>query len=97
MTAQIRELFLQFARTASQQYAAPLYEQLAATIANDDELIAVASDSLLSQPTPQLFLGAVHHVLTSQPDDELASYYSNLQPDATKPAQKAGPALRLLS
>ncbi|MDR6555069.1 DUF2332 domain-containing protein [Paenibacillus qinlingensis] len=55
-----------------------LYEHLAGNIANDLELLQLAAHSKPGQPVPNLLLGAVHYLLLSGVEHELASYYASV-------------------
>lgn len=43
--------------------SSPLYQQLSLKIAQDDELLALASHARRGQPVPNLLFGAVHYLL----------------------------------
>ncbi|SEO93023.1 DUF2332 domain-containing protein [Paenibacillus sp. OV219] len=58
--------------------SSPLYEQLARSIADDQKLLKLAARSKPGQPAPNLFLGAVHYLLLSGIEHELATFYASL-------------------
>jgi hypothetical protein len=64
----------------------PLYAVFGHAVADDPELLAMASEALEGQPPPNIFFAAVHAVLANHPDEPLAQYYASLggtkQPDA---------------
>jgi len=47
------------------QGSSPLYEHLATKIANDEDLLDIASSIPQDQPAPNLLLAAVHYLLAS--------------------------------
>lgn len=55
-----------------------LYEHLAGNIANDLDLLKLAAHSKPGQPVPNLLLGAVHYLLLSGVEHELAAYYASI-------------------
>lgn len=55
-----------------------LYEHLAWDIANDLQLLRLAAHSKPGQPVPNLLLGAVHYLLLSGIEHELAAYYASI-------------------
>ncbi|MCQ6562054.1 DUF2332 domain-containing protein [Paenibacillus mendelii] len=55
-----------------------LYEYLAMHIAEDDELLDLASHARPGQPIPNLFFGAVHYLLQQGIEHELSVYYRSL-------------------
>ena len=71
--------------------SSPLYEHLSQGIAADDEILALAAHCRKGQPSPNLFLAAVHFLLLQGVADPLASFYPDLShpsdsPDAAYPA-----------
>src|SRR4028119_1451619 len=73
--------------------SSPLYEHLSQGIAADDEILALAAHCRKGQPSPNLFLAAVHFLLLQGIAAPLASFY----PDLTRPADSpnaAYPAFR---
>ena len=73
----------------------PLYETLAAAVARDPELLALAGAARAGQPVPNLFFAAVHLLLSDEPAkrDPLAHYYPGLV-ELTAPSTDAFPAFR---
>jgi hypothetical protein len=61
-------------------HASPLYEQLALGIADDPQLLAIATQARQDQPTPNLFLAAVHFLLLQGLPHPLAAFYPSLSP-----------------
>lgn len=55
-----------------------LYEFLSLKIAEDDELLTLASQAQNGQPIPNLFLGAVHYLLLCGKNHKLKEYYPSL-------------------
>lgn len=55
-----------------------LYEHLSVNIAEDDELLQMASHASQGQPVPNLFFGAVHYLLLKGKSHELREYYGNI-------------------
>ena len=71
--------------------SSPLYEHLAQSLAEDEEMLALASHCRSGQPAPNLFLAAVHFLLLQGAAESLASFYPDLShpaftPDAAYPA-----------
>jgi len=58
----------------------PFYYELATQIASDEDLLNLAGFCRQGQPMPNLFLGAVHFLLLSNPTVELATYYPSINP-----------------
>jgi hypothetical protein len=90
-----RSLAARFARFAAEECAgySPLYERLAAGVAGDAGLLALAAHAGPGQPPPNLLLGAVHYLLLRDADDPLAAFYPSLARDPA-PAGEAYPAFR---
>lgn len=55
-----------------------LYEHLAENIANDLDLLTLAAHSRAGQPVPNLLFGAVHYLLLSGVEHELAMFYASI-------------------
>lgn len=66
--------------------SSPLYEFLALNIAEDADMIELASSGRKGQPVPNLFLGSVHYLLLQQYDHPLAEFYPSItdQPNLTE-------------
>jgi len=58
--------------------SSPLYEHLAMQIAEDEDLLLIASTRSNGQPAPNLLFAAVHYLLIAHPNNELARYYPSL-------------------
>jgi len=58
--------------------SSPLYEHLSIRIAEDDELLQMASHVNRNQPVPNLFFGAVHYLLIKGNSHELREYYASI-------------------
>src|SRR4030088_1384208 len=78
--------FKRFAKTKCLG-SSPLYYHLSQRIAEDHELLALASHCRGDQPTPTLFLGAVHFLLLNGIRDPLAGFYSTLTTSALPPEE----------
>lgn len=55
-----------------------LYYDLSIKIAEDDELIGIASFCQERQPMPNLFLASVHYLLLTNKSEELSNYYPSI-------------------
>ncbi|WP_282139432.1 DUF2332 domain-containing protein [Cytobacillus oceanisediminis] len=64
-----------------------LYEFLSYKIAEDEELLVLASEARDGQPVPNLFLGAIHYLLLSGKEHELKEYYSSLVENPRNPLE----------
>ncbi|KAF0819945.1 hypothetical protein KIS4809_1217 [Bacillus sp. ZZV12-4809] len=62
-----------------------LYEFLSNKIAEDNELLVLASEARDGQPVPNLFFGAIHYLLLKGKDHELKEYYPSLEEDPRNP------------
>lgn len=87
MKRNLQEIFTQFAENECQN-SSRLYEVLANAIAEDKELLAVASQIPYEQPAPNLFFAAVNYLLKDS-NDSLRHYY----PNYTKHAKSAEEAV----
>ncbi|MGK0390696.1 MAG: hypothetical protein ACI94Y_003456 [Maribacter sp.] len=76
----LKDWFIRFAETECKNVS-PMYFQLSHQIANDDELIEIASMCQERQPMPNLFFGAVHYLLLKDKNAELAKYYPSIFDD----------------
>src|ERR1700682_1299979 len=85
--------FKRFAKTKCLG-SSPLYYHLSQRIAEDHELLALASHCRGDQPTPTLFRGAVHFLLLNGIRDPLARFYSTLTTSALSP-EEAYPHFRV--
>lgn len=99
--ARLSELSARFRRFAEVEAAgySPLYELLAFGIAGDADLLALAAGAPAGQPTPNLFLGAVHYLVLSGVAHSLAGFYASVTNSVRPPslerrtATEAGGAL----
>ncbi|AZN40973.1 DUF2332 domain-containing protein [Paenibacillus albus] len=67
--------------------SSPLYEHLARSIAEDEKLLELAARSTPGQPVPNLFLGAVHYLLLSGKEHDLAHYYASIVKEPGEPGE----------
>ena len=75
----IDELSRRFERFARREcHVSPLYERLSLGIADDPELLAIATQAKPGQPMPNLFLGAVHFLLLRGVQHSLANFYPSV-------------------
>jgi hypothetical protein len=88
----LAEIFKRFATLECRGYS-ELYEQLSLSIAEDVELLHLASHVPPGQPLPNLFFGAVHYLLLRDPSLPLSRYYRSLEPNPVA-FQEAYPAFR---
>ncbi|MFJ7405542.1 MULTISPECIES: DUF2332 domain-containing protein [unclassified Lysinibacillus] len=77
MLAMISKQFRTFAKNECKN-SSPLYEHLAYQIADDEELLLIAKDGANGQPVPNLLFAAVHYLLLTYMDDDLADFYPSL-------------------
>ncbi len=89
--APLAQRFRQFADEA-RTYAGPLYMALSGQIAEDEELLGVASH-VRRPPVPNVFLAAVHFLLADAPEHDLSAFYATLC-DRPRPPAEAYPAFR---
>ncbi len=75
-----RAIAQRFLRYAEAEYrdASPLYEHLARSIADDEELLALAANVSPEQPIPHLFFAAIHFLLLQGQTHPLAQFYPSL-------------------
>jgi hypothetical protein len=71
----------------------PLYQHLCSNAAADERLIEMVKDTPAGQPVPNLFLAAIHYLLLSGTDHELAAFYPSCVRNSKSP-QTAFPAFR---
>ena len=67
--------FRRFGTVEATAQGSPIYERLSEVVAADGTLLSIAAEAQSGQPAPNLFFGAVHAVLLSDPDHPLARYY----------------------
>jgi hypothetical protein len=70
-----------------------LYEQLSLNIAEDEELLRLASAARNGQPIPNLLFGAVHYLLLKGYTHELCEFYRSIVDQPRNP-QHAFPYFR---
>ena len=73
----LKDWFKTFAEKECKEVS-PLYYNLANKIAQDDDLISIASYSKQRQPMPNLFFAAIHFLLLNEKSEELASFYPSI-------------------
>lgn len=78
-TTELSERFVRFAKTECRGSSA-LYERLALSISEDDELLDLASHSA-HRPVPNLFFAAIHYLLLKGEGPTLAAFYPDTNPD----------------
>lgn len=76
MLAKLSQQFRTFAKNECEN-SSPLYEHLAIKIADDDELLNIATFIPQGQPVPNLLLASVQYLLSSSAD-ELVHFYPSL-------------------
>ncbi len=92
--SQLEELaqrFVWFARHDC-QHASPLYEHLSLQIANDPELLALATYARPGQPVPNLLFGAVQFLLLQGVQHPLSAFYISIPVYSSKQADTANPS-----
>ncbi|HEX2298567.1 MAG TPA: DUF2332 domain-containing protein [Pseudonocardiaceae bacterium] len=72
---------------------APIYQQMAAGVADDPELLAIAATAAPGQNPPILLLAAAQFLLIDHPDDPLVRFYPVLSGEPA-PERDPYPALR---
>jgi hypothetical protein len=91
----LRLLSQQFLRFASEQCrgSSPLYERLSSSIAEDPELLELASCSRKGERTPNLFLAAVHFLLLKGIRHPVSEFYKSIS-SARAPGDDPYPEFR---
>jgi hypothetical protein len=91
----IAERFRLFAEKEAAGYS-PLYERLALSVAEDGDLLHLASDTQAGQPYPNMLLGAVHYLLLKGAPHPLGHFYPSVEQPENAPnrASEATPAFR---
>ncbi|MBG9544321.1 hypothetical protein ABE29_16460 [Cytobacillus firmus] len=64
-----------------------LYEFLSNKIAEDEELLGLASEAKDGQPVPNLFFGAIHYLLLKGKEHELKEFYPSLVENPGNPQE----------
>ncbi len=85
---ELREAFERFARVEAPDLDSPMYAELAAGVARDDELLALAAHRQRGQPAPNMLFGAVQYLLLQGVEHPLAVHY----PILSGPEPPPGPA-----
>jgi len=70
--------FHRFAEVEVPSGDCPLYETLALAVANDHDLLELASHRRDGQPIANMLFGAVHFLLARVPDEPLATHYQTI-------------------
>jgi hypothetical protein len=89
--ARLLTLFRRWSDIEAIANLSPLYEVLGHTVADDPELLDLASQALEGQPPPNVLFAAVHALLAEHSEDPLAAYYPTL--GGTAPADPAAAEL----
>ena len=91
---QLSQLGRTFNRFSEETYAgsSPLYATLSKTIAEDIDVLGIAS-SARGRPVPNLLFAAVHYLLMSGADGTLSTFYPSLTPDP-RPNREVYPHFR---
>lgn len=92
MVSIISEKFTNFAHYECRG-SSELYEILSYKIAEDEEMLRLASHARLGQPIPNLLFGAVHFLLLKGYEHELKQFYQNLSSN-TRKAEEAYPCFK---
>jgi hypothetical protein len=79
---ELKNWFNHFAENECQGNA-ELYYTLCKEIANDYDLLKIASFASVGQPMPNIFLGAVHYLLLKNRAHELAKFYPTISKEIT--------------
>jgi hypothetical protein len=82
--------FAQFAVHAGHDHS-PLYARLAAGIAGDSELLALAARAQPGQPVPNLLFAAAHYLLLRGARHPVAAFYPSITPSAENPGTNQDP------
>ena len=85
--------FEQFARVEAPDLDSPTYAALAAGVAGDGELLALAAGRQRGQPAPNMLFGAVQYLLLQGVEHPLAAHYPILS-GAERPPGEAFPLFR---
>ncbi|MGJ8635101.1 MAG: DUF2332 domain-containing protein [Luteolibacter sp.] len=88
-----RQRFLRFAESECLG-SSELYYHLSLAVAEDKGLLGIAESSGTGQPIPNLFFGAVHFLLASDPEQPLTKYYPSLAVTSVGNPEDAFPAFR---
>ena len=85
--------FERFARVEAPDLDSPMYAALAAGVAEDDELLALAARRQQRQPAPNMLFGAVQYLLLQGMEHPLAAHYP-IQSGGERPTGPTFPLFR---
>jgi len=88
----LRRSFLDQAAWAAD--TSPLYERICRIVADDSELLALASEAPPERARDKVFLAAVHAELLDGVDHPLAAYYPSVSDESRSPDDELADALR---
>lgn len=83
--AGLRAGFIQFAETVFAEGYAPLYERLSRDVAEDADLLALASEAKAGQYPPYVLFAAVQYLLFADLTEPLADFYASLRTSCLPP------------
>ena len=89
MSNKLADKFRAFAEAETRD-SSPLYEQLSMAIAEDSEMLTLASNAQNGQPIPNMIFAAVHYLLLQSPSSALAAYYPSMT-DSVEPREDCYP------
>jgi len=75
--SELKRWFAYFAENECKENA-NLYYSLCHKIAEDDEIVKIASFAKIGQPMPIIFLSAIHFLLLKNPDEKIANFYPTI-------------------
>ena len=87
---ELSDAFGRFARVEAPDLDSPMYAELAAGVARDDELLALAAHRQVGQPPPNMLFGAVQYLLLKGVEHPLAAHYPILS-GPERPAEPTFP------
>lgn len=91
--AHLVRLFRNWSNVEAVANLSPLYGVLGNTVADSEELLELANESLPGQPPPNILFAAVHALLAGLNDEPLRDYYATL--GGSRPAEPSVGALFL--
>ena len=86
---EVARAFAYFSRAES-----PLYAELSAEVAGDEELLDLAALARPGQPAPNLLFAAVHYLLLKGAEHPLARFYPSVSGPRAAPREPAFPAFK---
>ena len=92
-TEEMARTFRRFAEVDGPHHKSRLYEEFSYAVAQDPEVLALASGGRPGQPAPNLLFAAVHYLLLSGVKHPLRDYYPGLSA-GRRPSGPAYPAFR---